>query len=45
MHSFSFGVFNLLGKLELRSGIAIPLHFQLKKWQLRAKKHDMLAIH
>lgn len=45
MHSFSFGVFNLLGKLELHSGIAIPLNFQLKKWQLRAKKHDMLAIH
>lgn len=36
-HSFSFRVFNLLGKLGLHSGIAIPLHFQLRKWQLKAK--------
>lgn len=41
-HLFSFAVFNLLGKLGLHSGIAIPLHFQLEKWQLKAK--NMLFI-
>lgn len=37
MHSFSFALFNLLGKLGLHSGIAIPLCFQLEKWNLKAK--------